>query len=286
MKTKNALLFGGFGQLGQIYKEFLKEKNFEVKPTKVDITERALVIKKIKDFDPEIVFNFAAKTDIDWCKKNKLKCFEVNTLGADRVAGACQELDKYLVHISSGCLQDSSLQPMPYKESDQVSPVCFYSWTKAWADQIIMDRVKRKRLKALILRPRQLVSQRADERNLLTKLLAYDKFIDIPNSCTIIEDMLPASLKLIERRKIGIYNMVNQGTISPFKIAQILKRNIKPSWKFEKISKNELNEMTDAKRIDTVLDISKLEKEGVRMPDVVSRIETIIKKYKSNISQN
>jgi len=52
----------------------------------------------------------------------------------------------------------------------------------------------------------------------------------------------------------------------------------------KKISKQELNKMTLAKRIDCVLDTTKLKKAGINLHSMEKRLPEILLQFKKNIS--
>lgn len=273
----------GKGLLGGLYREFFEAKNFEVTTLTVDIRESEAVRLALKDVKYTAVMNCAAKTDIDWCERNKQETIAVNTIGADNIAVACQEFGLYFVQISSGCIQESRNETQVWKESDDVSPVCFYAWTKVFADTLILDRSKRKELSALIIRPRQLLTATLSARNALTKMLTYSKFIDTPNSCTVIDDLLDVTLALIEKKATGVFNVANPGITSPYRIALMLRDTIKPTMEVTKILKSELNAMTYAERIDSILSIEKLQATGITLPPIEVRLPEIILSLKHNL---
>ena len=51
---------------------------------------------------------------------------------------------------------------------------------------------------SLILRLRMPVSDDLHPRNFVTKISKYDRVVDIPNSNTILTDLLPASVLMAE----------------------------------------------------------------------------------------
>lgn len=289
------ILIFGAGQFGAAYKEYFDKKQEEWQAsivTGVDIRDLEQVRHVVKEALPEIIINVAARTNLDWCEQNQLECFHVNTLGADNVGRACQEQGVYLVHMSSGCLQESKTAQEIHSEEDIPDPLSFYSWTKVWAENLLQERAQKRGiaaemtapLKVLILRPRQPLSAKVSPRNALAKMLTYTKFVDTPNSCTIVDDLMRATEELIKKNATGVFNVVNQGITSPYEIALFLKEIIKPEMRFEKIIKEELNKMTLAKRIDSVLSTKKLESIGIRLPEIHSRLREIVLHLKENLT--
>lgn len=278
------ILVLGKGQFAEWYSQVLPTKGHAVTiADTVDIRKLADIQNAIAEHKPEVIINTAAKTNLDWCEQNRLECFDTNVLGADTVGQAAQEAGLYLVHISTGCIQASKTPAEAHKEDDPPTPTSFYSWSKYWADQMLLNRMNQHGLRLLILRPRQPVSGKASNRNTLVKMLTFNKFIDTPNSITIIEDFIDVTEKLISQGTTGLYNVANGGVTSPYKIAQLLKEYINPELQINLIEKAELNKMTLAERIDSVLDCSKLASVGITLKTAEERLREILPQLKLDL---
>ena len=96
MKEK-VLIFGN-GQMGNFYLNFFSTKGVEAKLDPIDITEQKEIQASVDKHKPTVIINTAAKTNLEWCEKNKLKTFNVNVLGADKVAKICDDNNIYLIH--------------------------------------------------------------------------------------------------------------------------------------------------------------------------------------------
>lgn len=282
--TPSKVLIFGRGQLGNFYREHFASKGIAVESPEGDIRDEAFVSGAVSSAQPDLIINVAAKTNIDWCEMNRAEAFAINTLGADVIAKVAEERGVYLVHVSSGCVQESLTADVIHTEEDAPHPLCFYSWTKVWAENLLSERAARGTLKVLMLRPRQLLSSMVSPRNALVKMMTYSKFIDTPNSCTIVEDLMDVTAKLVGKDATGLFNVVNPGVTSPLRIAGLLKTHLKPEMTLTEISKEELNRMTLAKRIDCVLSTAKLEKEGIVLKPIEERLVDILGDLKHNLA--
>jgi len=104
------------------------------------------------------------------------------------------------------------------------------------------------------------LSYEHNDRNLITKLLKYDKICSIPNSMTILDDMLPISIDMMKNKETGIYNFTNPGTISHNEILELYKNIVDNNIKWENFDIEEQNKIIKSKRSNNKLDTSKLEK--------------------------
>jgi len=114
-------------------------------------------------------------------------------------------------------------------------------------------------------------------------MLTFTKFIDTPNTGTVIEDLIDWTKKLIKLKPIGILHVANEGWTTPYQIALLLKKYLLPQLPIEKISKAQLDKLTPNKRVDTVLNVEKLTGFGIEVKPYRDRIEEVIKQLAKNI---
>jgi len=258
------LILGKNGWLGGLFHDYLIAKG-------VEVTYRHEDINSIKELDPNVtvVINFAASASIDWCEKNKNRAFHNNVLGAVNMARVCKRAGAKYVFISSACILKSEDDTDLKYEDDATHPRCFYTETKLMAEKLIQEIDP----EALILRFRLPISEVAHPRNLLDKLMGYERLIDCQESVVIVEDMLPKFLDLIKKDKKGIFHIINEGTISPAEIGKMI------GYEFETITKDVLDEQMAkegrATRTSTII--------GTRydyLPPIKDRIREVISRWR------
>jgi len=89
------------------------------------------------------------------------------------------------------------------------------------------------------LRVRMPISDDLSHRNFVTKIVKYDRVVNIPNSMTTLTDMLPVSLVMAERKLTGIYNFCNPGAISHNEVLDLYKKYIDPAHTYTNFSVDE-----------------------------------------------
>jgi dTDP-4-dehydrorhamnose reductase len=279
MKEK-ILIFGRKGWLAKRFNEFLKDSEI----SDVDITDSKAVRIELRKKEPDVVINTAGRTgrpNIDWCEEHKKETATSNIVGPLILAEACREQSIYWVHLGSGCIfQGNGSNGEGFKENDEPDPPSFYSWTKYWGDSVS------KNSPVLILRLRMPVDNRPHSRNLIDKLAGYGYVIDSQNSITIIPDLLEVAKQLIEKRRLGIYHVVNPGTISPAEIMELYKKEVNPKRKkFMVISNEQLHGFTlvKARRSNCTLNTDKLQREGIKLKPIKERITELLREYKMNL---
>lgn len=267
----NTLILGN-GWLGQMLYKYLSSKSIDVGfyteklKTGWDIPESGWS-------NADVVINTIAKTNIDWCEQNKVHAFFTNTTLALQLAQRCVVSQKQYVFFSSACIfQSRDINDIKYEDSEP-NPACFYSKTKALAEELIREANP----STLIIRPRLPISEVPHPRNTINKVLSYLKLHDNQESVTVVEDMFPILLKLIQDKKSGAFNIVNSGTISPAQIADAFNHP------YEKFSKDdEVGQMKNegrAIRVTTIADSRRLSP----LPDIRERMNEIVKVYNSHL---
>ena len=258
------LILGKHGWLGGIFYDYLTKKGIEA-------TSRHEDINSITELDTgtDVVVNFAASATIDWCEKNKYRTFWNNVLGAVNIAQVCKASNAKYVFISSACVLGSKDENDIKYEDDRPTPHCFYTETKMMAERLIQEIIP----DALIARIRLVISETPHPRNILDKLVTYKKLVNCQESVTVVEDLIPQLLKMIQKDETGIAHLVNEGTISPSEIGKLM------GHKFEIYTKQDLDKQISAEgkapRISTII--------GSRrgyLPPIKDRIVDITNKWK------
>jgi len=178
------------------------------------------------------------------------------------LATLCSRIGVHLTYFGTGCVfndDPESDQKKKYTEEDK--PNFFnsaYGITKGHTDQIMQmfgDIV-------LNVRVRLVLSSDAgnSSRNLINKLLSFDKIINIENSVTVLDEMLPALYTLACTKKTGTMNMTNPGTISHNEIMELYKQYVDPKVTWENFSVSAQNEILACERSNCEMDSSKLKK--------------------------
>ena len=197
------VIFGISGYFGKKFKKFLINKGHEVIGERVDIRD----YNKIRDYlslnRPDMVVNAAGKTgkpNVDWCEKNVEETVQVNVCGAINIVSVCSELGIYCVHLGSGCVYEGDNNGKGFSEKDEPNFYgSIYSRTKLYSEKCL------KEFNPLQLRIRIPIESKPNPKNVIDKLVKYDRIISINNSFTIVEDFLPASYELIIRKERGVF---------------------------------------------------------------------------------
>src|SRR3569833_671259 len=110
----------------------------------------------------------------------------------------------------------------------------------------------------LILRLRKPVSDDLHSRNFVTKISKYERVVDIPNSNTILTDLLPTTNLMAEHNDTGVYNFTNPGAISHNEVLTLFRDIVRPGFAWKNISLEEQDKVIKAGRSNSKQDKTKL----------------------------
>jgi len=245
----------------------------------IDVLNKIQLEEVIDSIKPDVIINAVGKTgkpNIDWCKNNKAETIQGNIIAPLNISTACAEKGIYFVHLGTGCIYSGDNNGKGFSEEDEPNfyGPQFYAKTKILSEKALAE------LPGLQIRIRLPVDDRPHSKNLIDKLLKYPQIVDIQNSITTVPHMIKAIEELIIKKKEGIYNMTNPGTISAVEIIRMYQEIIDPSHKFQIISSASLDNLVLDKRSNCMLNSNKLEAEGIFIPEIHEAVKSCLIEYK------
>jgi dTDP-glucose 4,6-dehydratase/UDP-glucose 4,6-dehydratase len=126
----------------------------------------------------------------------------------------------------------------------------------------------------LNLRIRMPITGEKNSRNFITKITTYDKICSIPNSITVLPELLPIVLDMMEKKVVGTMNLTNPGLISHNEMLEMYKEIVDPKFKWNNFSAEEQRKILDSDRSNNYLDTTRLE----TLYPSVDNIKTAVRK--------
>jgi len=180
----------------------------------VSITNPTAITDSIVEAQPDIVIHCAAMTDVDGCARDPHLAFQVNGMGTQNVAIACQQADAAMVLISTNEVFSGD-EARAYREFDRPRPINPYGDSKAAAEWYVRHLLTR----FFIVRTAWLYA--AGGRNFIhaiqaaaDRLGALRVVTDEVGNPTYAEDLATAIIQLVNTGRYGIYHLVNEGACS------------------------------------------------------------------------
>ncbi|KAF3909444.1 hypothetical protein AA313_de0202552 [Arthrobotrys entomopaga] len=275
MSAHKFLIWGGEGWVAGHLKELLTKQGKEVNSTTVRMENREAVIAELEKYKPTHVLNCAGVTgrpNVDWCEDNKEATIRSNVIGTLNLADCCWQKGIHITVFATGCIYHyDDAHPIGGKTFTEEDPANFsgsyYSATKSKVEEIMKQYDN-----TLILRLRMPVSDDLHPRSFVTKISKYEKVVDIPNSNTLLTDMLPVSIILAENNEKGVYNFTNPGAISHNEVLDLFAKYVRPGFTYKNFTVDEQSKILKAGRsnceLDTTKLVNKMKEYGVTIPEV------------------
>ncbi|CAN6681893.1 unnamed protein product [Malus baccata var. baccata] len=273
------LIYGRTGWIGGLLGKLCKGEGIEFEYGKGRLEDRKSLLEDITRVQPTHVFNAAGVTgrpNVDWCESHKAQTIRTNVAGTLNLADVCKDQGLLMMNFATGCIFEYDKEHpvgsgIGFKEEDNPNFTgSFYSKTKAMVEELLKEYDK-----VCTLRVRMPISSDlSNPRNFITKIARYDKVVNIPNSMTVLDELLPISIEMARRNCRGIWNFTNPGVISHNEILEMYRDYIDPKFKWQNFDLEEQAKVIVAPRSNNELDASKLKKE---FPELLSIKDSIIK---------
>jgi dTDP-4-dehydrorhamnose reductase len=254
------------------------------------IQNRESVDAELEEVKPTHVLMAAGITgrpNIDWCETHKPETIRTNVIGTLNVADLCNEKDIHCTVYATGCIfKYDEAHPLGsgvgfVEDSKGNFDDSFYSQTKGYMEPLLKCYPT-----CLILRVRMPISDDLFHRNFVTKIVKYERVVNIPNSMTVLHEMLPASLAMAKKGLTGVYNFTNPGVISHNEVLDLYTKYIDPTYTYKNFTLEEQAKVIVAGRSNNELDTTKLMAdmpEDVVVNDIKTAVEKCFQRMKVNL---
>mmetsp|Transcript_14851 Transcript_14851/g.13427 ORF Transcript_14851/g.13427 Transcript_14851/m.13427 type:complete len:147 (+) Transcript_14851:491-931(+) len=131
------------------------------------------------------------------------------------------------------------------------------------------------------------ISDDLSPRNFITKIVKYDRVVNVPNSMSVLYDLLPVSLALAAKKLVGVYNFCNPGAISHNEILDLYKQYIDPSYTYANFTLEEQALILKAGRSNNTLDHKKLVDAvpEIHIPEIHESLVNVMIRMKENLTK-
>lgn len=289
------LIFGRTGWIGGMLGEILQKKGFSWEYANSRMQARESLEAEIVQSGCTHVLNAAGLTgrpNVDWCEDHKVETIRVNVVGTLTLADVCQAHGVHMTNFATGCIfhyDDARPMELPrdknlvakeesktFTEEDRANFAgSYYSETKGYVENMLRayDNVCTLRVRMPID-----ADVTGNKRNFIYKIAHYDRIVNIPNSMTVLPELLPYAVELALRKRAGIYNFCNPGAISHNQCLELYKEYIDPKCTWKNFTIEEQAQVIRAGRSNNELSPVKLWKEFPEMrPIRDSLVEFVFK---------
>ena len=295
------LVYGHAGWIGGQFVEVLKKNHTTYILGTARVDDLPSLCKELDDSLPSHVVSFIGRTHgkidekvystIDYLEKpgKLVENVRDNLLSPISLALECKERRIHYTYLGTGCIFNYSNTTEvvevglthEHKFHEDDVPNFFgssYSIVKGFADRL-MHQLKDC---ALNLRIRMPIVAEENSRNFITKILSYSKICSVPNSMSVLDELLPIVFKMMSAGITGTVNLTNPGVISHNEILEMYQKHVDPEFTWKNFSIEEQRAVLLCDRSNNCLDTSVLEKFAPEVRHIKDAVEDTIKKYNKN----
>lgn len=243
---KRILITGSNGLLGQKLVELLSHLNsynllltskqdrsvFQDETllyVQVDISNKRDLRKVVDEFEPDIIINTAAITNVDACEKDREAAWKVNVGGMENLIHSAKLVGAKLIHLSTDYVFDG--KNGPYDELARPNPANYYGRTKlAGENLLVTSGIPYAIVRTMVLFGVAygiklnfglwVLKELSDNSSIR---IADDQFANP----TLADDVAYAILKIVELDRSGIYHVAGPDLMSRYEFALVIARVFK-----------------------------------------------------------
>ncbi|KAH1249099.1 Trifunctional UDP-glucose 4,6-dehydratase/UDP-4-keto-6-deoxy-D-glucose 3,5-epimerase/UDP-4-keto-L-rhamnose-reductase RHM1 [Glycine max] len=224
------LIYGRTGWIGGLLGKLCEKQGIPYEYGKGRLEDRSSLLANLQNVKPTHVINAAGVTgrpNVDWCESHKTETIRTNVAGTLTMADVCREHGILMINYATGCIFEyNATHPegsgIGFKE--EASPISL--------------ALSIPKLKLWVCMP--ISSDLSNPRNFITKISRYNKVVNIPNSMTILDELLPISIEMAKRNLKGIWNFTNPGVVSHNEILEMYRDYIDPNFNNNEIDASKL----------------------------------------------
>ena len=293
-ERSRVLLFGGKGWIGgQLVSLLKKDPRIEwVECSTTRANHRQAVEEELQQRRPTHVISCIGRTHgsidgraihtIDYLEEpGKLLENVTDNLYAPIVlAHLCQTYQIHYTYLGTGCIFEYDTdhpteQPEKgFTESDL--PNFFgssYSIVKGITDQLMGLYPS-----SLNVRIRMPITSEVNDRDFSTKIVRYEKICSLPNSMTVLDELLPLMVDMVLKKTSGTIQLTNPGVISHEEILTMYRDLCDPTKTWKTMTYEEQGRLLKSKRSNNSLDTSRLQELYPNVSDIKTAIRVTLEK--------
>ena len=286
------LVYGHKGWIGNQVIEILKKSNFNYILGKSRVNNKEQLEKEIFQHKPTNIISTIGRTHgkignkvygtIDYLeqKGKVLENVRDNLFGPMLLSILSKKYDIHLTYLGTGCIfkfdEDHPFGKEENGFTEESLPNFFgssYSIIKGFTDEL-MHLFEENVLNVRIRMP---ITSDLNKRNFITKITNYEFICNVPNSMTVLDELLPLIIDMSMKKKTGTVNLCNPGLISHNEILEMYKEIVDKDFTWKNFSIEEQDKILAAGRSNNFLDTTKLEEMYPNVKNIKESVRNCLK---------
>lgn len=243
------------------------------------------VEKEIAEEKPDRAISLIGRTrggeflTIDYLEqKGKLvENMKDNLWGPMVLATICSRNGVHFTYLGTGCIfhYDDVNRIGAEGFTEESLPNFFgsaYSTVKGYTDRFMHLLYNESVLNCRIRMP---ITADDSPYNFITKIANYERVVNIPNSMTVLPELIPAMIKMAANKTVGTVNMTNPGAISHNEVLDLYRRHVDAGYTYENFSIEEQDKILFSARSNNLLDATRLKTLAPEVDDIHTAVEKV-----------
>ena len=187
----------------------------------LDVTSEQAVQEVCGRYRPDAIIHTAAITQVDQAEQQPARCRRLNVGAVAHLVSACARYGIHLLQLSTDFVFDGLSGP--YAESDPVSPISVYGWSKAAAEKLLSDsEISWAVVRTILVYGQEVPGGRSNIVQWATKVLQSGSPVQVVNDQyrmpTFVEDLAQACIEIALRKEQGIFHISGEEEVSIFEL--------------------------------------------------------------------
>jgi len=292
------IIYGSNGWIGSQFVNILDKHNIQycVGLSRVDNENELLT--EILSYSPTHVISFIGRTHgkigektyttIDYLEQEGklVENIRDNLFSPLLLANICYNHNIHYTYLGTGCIFKFDNNEYFGQEVNGFTEESLpnfvgssYSIVKGYTDRLMhlyKDNV-------LNLRIRMPIIGEEHPRNFITKIVNYEKICSIPNSMSVLPELLPYVLDMMKKSITGTMNLTNPGLISHNDILKMYKEIVDHNFTWKNFNQDEQRSILACDRSNNYLDTSKLESLYPEIKNIRDSVRDCLITYKNTL---
>lgn len=199
-----------------------------------------------------------------------------------------QRYNLHFTYLGTGCIFDYDnnhpLEPPLHGFTEESKPNFFgssYSIVKGFTDQL-MSMYSHHTLNVRIRMP---ITDEVNPRNFITKITKYSRICSIPNSMTVLDELIPYMIDMSIKQITGTVNLTNPGRISHNEILTMYRDIVDPSFTWQNFTIEEQDQILASKRSNNYLETERLQEIYPEVMDIHQSVRETLIRMRNRINQ-
>lgn len=294
------LVYGSQGWIGNQFISILVENGVNFTCGKSRVDNETDILREIIDISPTHIVSFIGRTHgsigdkkymtIDYLEEpgKLVENIRDNLFSPLLLAEICRSRQIHFTYLGTGCIfkyDDEHPFGQEINGFDESSLPNFfgssYSIVKGFTDRFVHFYDKN----VLNLRIRMPITGEKNGRNFITKIVTYERVCSVPNSMTVLPELLVYVLEMMRKNITGTVNLTNPGLISHNEMLEMYKEIVDPDFKWKNFSQEEQRAILAADRSNNFLETHKLEALFPQVKNIKAAVWECMVEYKRNLDR-